>query len=163
IMSHTPLQPSSLVPGISPTLEDLILQMLQKDARLRPHAADASRRLQQVQHAEGPVIRVQPASGLRRVTVGRETERKKLHEILGGVTSGRGMLVTVSGEPGLGKTVLIEGFLNELNAGPRCRIGRGRCSERLAGTEAYLPWLEALEDLLRNDKQRIVADAMKHL
>ena len=31
------------------------------------------------------------------------------------------------------------------------RIGRGRCSERLAGSEAYLPVLEALDSLQRNE------------
>ena len=35
-------------------------------------------------------------------------------------------------------------------SGAACYVGRGRCSERLAGSEAYLPLLEALEDLLRD-------------
>ena len=35
--------------------------------------------------------------------------------------------------------------------GEPVRIGRGRCSERLAGTEAYLPVLEALDSLQRNE------------
>ncbi len=32
------------------------------------------------------------------------------------------------------------------------RVGRGRCSERLAGSEAYLPVLEALESLQRHEQ-----------
>ena len=56
----------------------------------------------------------------------------------------------VPGEPGMGKTTLVEDFLSDLRAGSHaCIIARGRCSERLAGTEAYLPWLEALDGLLR--------------
>ena len=55
----------------------------------------------------------------------------------------------VTGEPGIGKTTLVEDFLDGLAAGgSRCSIARGRCSERLAGTEAYLPFLEALDSLI---------------
>ena len=32
-------------------------------------------------------------------------------------------------------------------------IGLGRCSERLAGTEAYLPFLESLDSLLHGDSE----------
>ena len=32
------------------------------------------------------------------------------------------------------------------------RVGRGRCSERLAGSEAYLPVLEVLDSLQRNEQ-----------
>ena len=54
-------------------------------------------------------------------------------------------MLTVAGEPGLGKTTLVDTFLDGLEGVP---IGRGRCSERLAGTEAYLPVLESLESLV---------------
>jgi len=65
----------------------------------------------------------------------------------------------VAGEPGIGKTTLVEVFLFELMANDNCTVARGRCSERLAGTEAYLPLLEALEGLVENDSN--VAAAMK--
>ena len=45
----------------------------------------------------------------------------------------------------------MELFLRELPAsGVRCYVGRGRCSERLVGSDAYLPVLEALESVLRS-------------
>src|SRR5439155_1407707 len=60
-------------------------------------------------------------------------------------------LVCVSGEPGIGKTTLVEDFLSDLYAsGRRFLVAKGRCSERLAGSEAYLPLLEALESLARS-------------
>ena len=60
------------------------------------------------------------------------------------VKGGRGLIVGVSGEPGIGKTSLVEDFLAELaGRGERPTVARGRCSERLAGAEAYLPVLEA--------------------
>ncbi|MBS1808707.1 MAG: protein kinase [Acidobacteria bacterium] len=84
-----------------------------------------------------------------RHTVGREPERNELRVAFKAANDGRGSLVCVAGEPGIGKTTLVEDFLTELAAEHHCTIARGRCSERLAGTEAYLPLLEALESLLR--------------
>ena len=110
-------------------------------------------------HAELTGLRAGIASGLHAIvhasssakstTVGRDKERAELQAALGRATAGRGELLSISGEPGAGKTTLVEDFLNDLTAsGTRCRIGRGRCSERLAGAEAYLPVLEALDSLL---------------
>ena len=69
--------------------------------------------------------------------------------------AGRGLLVCVIGEPGLGKTTLVEDFLDELVASDRPdALARGRCSERLAGTEAYLPFLDALDSLIQGTGAR---------
>src|SRR5262249_18328067 len=70
----------------------------------------------------------------------------------------------VTGEPGLGKTTLVETFLEELAATTRSwSLARGRCSERLAGAEAYLPFLEALDSLLYGNSGASAAMAMKLL
>jgi AAA ATPase domain len=85
-----------------------------------------------------------------RHTVGREKEHVELRAAFESVaTTGHGIMICIAGEPGIGKTTVIEDFLNE--QGAPCAVARGRCSERLAGTEAYLPILEVLEDLLRSD------------
>jgi serine/threonine protein kinase/predicted ATPase len=91
-----------------------------------------------------------PASVMLRHTVGREQERNELRAAFNAAKGGRGALLCIAGEPGIGKTTLVEDFLAELAKEPQCTIARGRCSERLAGTEAYLPLLEALESLLRD-------------
>jgi adenylate cyclase len=90
------------------------------------------------------------APGLSRHTVGRQGERAQLMSAFQSVGAGRGLMFCVAGEAGIGKTTLIEDFLVELAAARRCTIARGRSSERLAGTEAYSPLLEALEGLLRD-------------
>ncbi|MFN7944133.1 MAG: protein kinase [Blastocatellia bacterium] len=102
-----------------------------------------------------------PTSVTLRHTVGREQERNELRAAFNAASDGRGSLVCVAGEPGIGKTTLVEDFLTDLAAEKQCTIARGRCSERLAGTEAYLPLLEALESLLQNDKT--LAATMKQL
>src|SRR5438093_11009350 len=77
----------------------------------------------------------------------------------------RCLMMYISGEPGIGKTTLVEDFLYELasDAARPCQIGRGRCSERLEGTGAYLPFLEAMESLLHTAQGDIAARAMKLL
>src|SRR5262249_44769887 len=87
----------------------------------------------------------------RPVSVGRAAERAPPRRGFESAEAGRGPVVCVAGEPGLGQTTLVAGFPHEPAAGDRpCELARGRCSERLAGTEAYLPFLDVLDDLLQN-------------
>src|SRR5207253_1725713 len=96
-------------------------------------------------------------------TVGREQERAELRAGFESALNGRGQLLCVAGEPGIGKTTLVEDFLTELASEGQCTIARGRCSERLAGTEAYLPLLEALESLLQGGSNSINTGAVGRL
>src|SRR5262249_36216791 len=110
-----------------------------------------------------------------RVHVGREQERAQLYEGFASAAAGKGLLLCVAGEPGIGKTTLVEDFLGELGSSNQpCLIAHGRCSERLAGTASYLPWLEVLDGLLRSTDQtaqgetaafitEFVAQAMRRL
>jgi len=95
--------------------------------------------------------------------VGREPERNELRAAFKGANAGRGSLLCVAGEPGIGKTALVEDFLAELAAAGQCTMARSHCSERLAGTEAYLPLLEILESLLQSGSNPGVARVMKQL
>ena len=106
----------------------------------------------------------QPAGPERRPIVGRQHERAALRTGFEEAAAGRGLLLCVTGEPGLGKTTLVESFLEELAASGRTwSLARGRCSERLAGAEAYLPFLEALDSLLQGEGGASAAQAMKLL
>jgi hypothetical protein len=79
----------------------------------------------------------------------------------GGAAHGRTLFLCVAGEPGIGKTTLIERFLSELaSSGRTVSVARGRCSERLAGAEAYLPIIEALDGLLEGPNGTAIADVM---
>jgi len=95
---------------------------------------------------------------------GREKERAGLWKAYRDVAGGRGLLACLSGEPGIGKTTVAEAFLGELDDDGQDRfVARGRCSERLAGSEAYLPLLEALESLLQGPMQGTAERAMRAL
>jgi tetratricopeptide (TPR) repeat protein/predicted Ser/Thr protein kinase len=158
ILSDAPVPPSRLRPEIPAALEGLILQMLEKDARLRPTAAAVEAAL-----AESPAGTVAAPAAVRpRHTVGREKESQQLHSAYDSALAGHGLMACVAGEAGIGKTTLVDHFLADLAArGKPCAIGRGRCSERLAGSEAYLPILESLESLLHGEEGETVSRIMK--
>ena len=103
-----------------------------------------------------------PSAALKRHSVGRRKELAELGRAFESAVTGQALFLCVTGEPGIGKTTLIEDFLGELaSAGRRCTLARGRCSERLAGTEAYLPFLEAMESLLQGGGAETAARVMK--
>jgi tetratricopeptide (TPR) repeat protein len=163
IQTHAPLPPSRVNPEVSPALDGLILKMLEKDPRLRPGAVEVEEAL-----AASPGGRTQAAipapRSPRRVTVGRDRELETLRTAFAAVEQSRGSILALAGEAGIGKTTLVEDLLASLmEEGRPCMSAQGRCSERLAGTEAYLPFLEALEGLLHGVKREWVAREMKLL
>jgi predicted ATPase len=162
ILTQPPLRPALLNPDIPAPLEALIQRMLEKDARLRPTAAEVDAALAELS-GKGAGLLVGPAiPPIQRHTVGRKKELAALRDGFASAVAGRGLFLCVAGEPGIGKTTLVEDFLADLAAAGRaCTLARGRCSERLAGTEAYLPFLEALESLLRGDDGEVMARLMK--
>jgi len=50
--------------------------------------------------------------------------------------------VFVTGEPGIGKTALVETFLRRVDAGETLGLGRGQCIEHYGAGEPYLPLLQ---------------------
>jgi predicted ATPase len=103
-----------------------------------------------------------PAAAVNRPhIVGRQAELEDLRQALAAAQEGQGSLLCVAGEPGIGKSTLVEDFLFEAAAQGRCTVARGRCSERLAGSEAYLPILEAFDSLLQSNQGENLAGIMK--
>jgi tetratricopeptide (TPR) repeat protein len=87
-----------------------------------------------------------------RTSVGRQHELDRIRAAFNTASGGTGLMVAVSGEAGLGKTTIVEDFLAEVEtATPSAWIGRGRCSERLANSDAFVPIFECLDDLTRGE------------
>ena len=109
------------------------------------------------QRATGPAPRAaipQPAgaatsSFAAATLVGREAELAGLHDRSESAFGGQRQVVFVTGEPGIGKTALVETFLAQLGGREALRIGRGQCVEQYGAGEPYLPVLEALGRLGR--------------
>jgi predicted ATPase len=163
IANHPPLSPRRLNPEIAPPLEELILHMLEKDPRRRPTAAEVAESLGELAIRGGSEPAAAAVSTVNRRTVGRDREHAALWSGFESAASGRGLIVCVTGEPGIGKTTLVEDFVTELAAGRAHRTAQGRCSERLAGTEAYLPILEALDNVVRGASGEVAARALRLL
>jgi tetratricopeptide (TPR) repeat protein len=92
-----------------------------------------------------------PVTSTGPTIVGRQGDRARLFDAWTQAASGQGQLLGVAGEPGVGKSTFVDACLLELSTRSGIVVARGRCSERLAGTEAFLPILEALESAVRAD------------
>ncbi len=157
LLWETPEPPSFVNPELPRALDQLILEAMQKDQRLRPGASEIMYRLAVAHdsHIATALSEVTVAPRRHAVStnvVGREQELDAMNHEFERAQRGKARLVAISGEAGVGKTTLVEAFVSHLDErGEPVRVGRGRCSERLAGTEAYLPVLEALDSLQRNE------------
>jgi len=79
--------------------------------------------------------------------VGREAEQAELRRSLGQAARGRGALVMIGGEPGVGKTRLAEELLLEARQRGVLSL-TGHCYE-MEGAPPYMPFVETLEATAR--------------
>ena len=162
IVTEQPLPLTRHHSTIPIAFDDLVQHMLAKNPERRPPARDVEQHLVAMQRPETLVDQSALTESARRTTVGREEQRTQLRRVYAGVRERRGLIVAVTGEPGIGKTSLIEDFLSEVaSSGTPPTLARGRCSERLAGAEAYLPVLEALDSLLNRRDGPTIDDTMR--
>jgi tetratricopeptide (TPR) repeat protein len=169
LMWENPEPPTFINPELPRAIDQLIIEMLQKDARLRPGASEVMYRLNlahdsTIAVALSAVTVSQPRRAATREVVGRDQELDALQHEFERAQRGKGRLVVISAEAGMGKTTLVDAFLKQLEEQQEpVRVGRGRCSERLAGTEAYLPILEALDSLQKNEQLGNIARLIRAL
>jgi hypothetical protein len=81
--------------------------------------------------------------------VGREAELRQLQGCLAQAQGGARQVVFVTGEPGIGKTTVVDVFLAGLAPDPTLWVAWGQCLEHYGVGEAYLPVLAALAQLCR--------------
>lgn len=89
------------------------------------------------------------SAALSAQSIGREAELLQLRTWLGKAAMGEPQLVFISGEPGIGKTTLIDMFLAQLPPDQPYLLARGQCVEHYRLGEAYMPILSAWEGLCR--------------
>jgi DNA-binding winged helix-turn-helix (wHTH) protein/predicted ATPase len=112
---------------------------------LAPHSADPEL------GAVPPVA--PPGKGI----VGREPALAELAAALARARGGERQVVFVTGEPGIGKTSLLQAFVSGVERDDALHVSWGDCVERYGAGEAYQPLLEALTRLCRQpDGARLV-------
>jgi tetratricopeptide (TPR) repeat protein len=146
-----PVSPQWHRPEIPAQLDSLIMRLLSKNPAERPDSADdvlsafEAIELSGVTAPEGGEVEVavgsldSMASG---VFVGRRVEMDQLKAKLEGALSGRGGMVALVGEPGIGKTrtsIELETYAGLRNA----QVLWGRCYEG-GGAPPYWPWVQAI-------------------
>jgi DNA-binding winged helix-turn-helix (wHTH) protein/predicted ATPase len=95
--------------------------------------------------------------------IGREAEVSQLQERLAQAQHGARQVLFVTGEPGIGKTTVVDAFLAQIIGEPDVWLARGQCIESYGTGEAYLPVLEALGQLCRGpDGDRLIAWLAQH-
>ncbi|MCY4389946.1 MAG: AAA family ATPase [Desulfurellaceae bacterium] len=104
--------------------------------------------------SESPGQQPLPLTPQSATIVGREKELAQLQTWFEVARSSQRQIVFVSGEAGIGKTTLVEAFLERIGSidGQRQRVACGQCVESYGTGEAYLPILEALSRLCRAEE-----------
>ena len=93
------------------------------------------------------------ASDSSRRVVGREKALSQMGGWLEKTLAGERQIVFITGEPGIGKTALVDTFARKMASDRAVWIARGQCLEQYGTSEAYLPVLEAIGRLCREHKQ----------
>ncbi len=94
--------------------------------------------------------------------VARAAELAQLRAWLDDARRQRHQLAFVVGEPGLGKTTLLDLFVASLAADdPHVLVARGQCIDQHGSDEPYLPVLEALTRLCLDDRTAWVVEPLR--
>ena len=93
--------------------------------------------------------------------VGRTAELDLLRHHLEIAGSGKRQLVFISGEPGIGKTTLVEAFLKTLLLGFGVLAAIGLCIEQFGTAEAYLPVLDLLERMCNSPGSDTIVECLR--
>jgi predicted ATPase len=87
--------------------------------------------------------------------VGRGDALSQMQSCLKKMFAGERQILFVTGEAGIGKTAMVDMFARSLTSDGSIRIGRGQCLEQYGTSEAYMPVLEAIGRLCREQAQVI--------
>lgn len=168
IANAEPPSPSRIRPELPVELDIIIERALAKDKERRYNSAsELAAALKSLRGVSSETFIAQNGNGAQISTatkqtpesfVGREAELKRLEELTLQMINGKGRVVFVTGESGIGKSSLIREFLHRSrNRFTNVFTLQGRSVEQYGTGEAYLPFLEAVGALLPTQhRDRIV-------
>src|SRR3989441_4104815 len=165
-INTAPVAPSWHNAEVPRALESLILRLLAKDPNERPdNAAAIPQALQAIVATAStttPVAAESDVNPLDRLAtgifVGREKEMDELRAGLEDSLSGRGRLMMLVGEPGIGKTRTSEEFATYARL-RNVQVLWGRCYEG-EGAPAYWPWVQIIRSYAHDKEPKELMSEM---
>ena len=155
-LNTPPTSPSVHNSNCPRPLDSLVLRLLSKSPSERPGSAGEALAVLEAIHVDGSgatstvsPVQAQALGALSdRTFVGRQREIGELKTFLEDAVSGRGRLVTLVGEPGIGKTRTAQELSNyaELR---QVQVLWGRCYEG-EGAPPYWPWVQTIRTYARD-------------
>lgn len=155
-----PVAPTWHRPDCPKPLDALIMRLLAKDPKQRPESANDVLSALEAVSVTGTATAPTPASADGKadpgrsldsmssgVFVGRQKEMDQLRAALEETLSGHGRMLTLVGEPGIGKTRTAQ-ELATYSGLRRCQVLWGRCYEG-GGAPPYWPWVQAIRSYVR--------------
>ncbi|MEX1369380.1 MAG: protein kinase, partial [Nannocystaceae bacterium] len=133
---ETPPAPSTVVSGIPPKLEELCVDLLEHDPAQRPTGEEVLQRIAALEmdgerlDGDGVPTSVDPSTSGASLFLGRELEHQALTQAAQATRRGRPVVVLVDGVSGMGKTALVQRFLDGCARDPDTVLLTGKCSER---------------------------------
>ncbi len=132
-------------PNVPDDLRRLCLALLNPDPLLRPHADHILAQL-----GAGKRSWAHETAGPETL-LGREEELAKLHNAFDGIERGRAISAFVHGFSGMGKSMLVESFLDRVRKLPGALVISGRCYEQESVPfKAFDSLLDQLSQALRD-------------
>jgi eukaryotic-like serine/threonine-protein kinase len=125
--TRDPPPPRALVPSVPEDLEALCMDLLRRQPQDRPNDAQVLGRL------GGPAEAIEWSPAPSRATapwVGRAEHLRALEDALAATARGRPVVVFAHGVSGVGKTALVQRFVDDVARRPGMVVLAGRCFER---------------------------------
>jgi hypothetical protein len=147
-----PAWPEHFEPSPQLALVELCSRLLSRDPAARPSGAELRGEFAE-QRARVSFSSIPPP--LAAELIGRDADLAQLRDAYQATLRGKAVLVSVSGDSGVGKTALCQSFLDELMREGHAVVLRGRCNERES-----LPYkaFDALVDDLSRHLRRLRAE-----
>jgi|CZKU01.1.fsa_nt_gi serine/threonine protein kinase/tetratricopeptide (TPR) repeat protein len=120
---------SATVTGVPDDLDILCRALLQIDPALRPSGAEILRRLKEKRGLR-TMISLSPPADADALFVGREAQLAQLRDALAATRAGRSITIRVGGTSGMGKSALVQRFLDSIAEAVDAIVLRGRAYER---------------------------------
>ncbi|HEY3104406.1 MAG TPA: protein kinase [Pyrinomonadaceae bacterium] len=127
--TRRPIQPIEINPRAPRELSELCMNLLRRNPKNRPRGRDLLRALKA---GRTPFVVPGIAKRTRETAfIGREGQLAELHDAFRATLEGKGVSVYVRGVSGMGKSTLVQTFLDEIRQGSHeAFILQGRCYER---------------------------------